>query len=65
MSDVEVKGAAGEMDLLTQQDPENQRLVRSVSLSTSADGKSALPIEIDAPRSGASVNTATRLRRAS
>jgi hypothetical protein len=52
MSDLEVSGAAGEMALLMQHDPENQRLVRSVSLSTSADGKSVVLIEIDARKVG-------------
>jgi hypothetical protein len=52
MSDVEVNGAVGEMALLAQHDPENQRLIRSVSLSASTDGKSVLLSEIDARKVG-------------
>jgi len=52
MSDLEVNGAAGEMALLAQHDPESQRLVRSVSLSASADGKSVVLSEIDARKVG-------------
>jgi len=47
MSDIELNGAAGEMNLLTQYDPESQRLVRSVTLGASADGKSVVLAEID------------------
>jgi len=52
MSDLDVYGAAGEMDLLVQHDPGNQRLVRRVSLSASADGKSVVLTEIDARKVG-------------
>jgi hypothetical protein len=51
MSDLDVNGAAGEMALLTQHD-ENQRLVRSMTLSASTDGKSVVLSEIDARKVG-------------
>jgi hypothetical protein len=52
MSDIEGSGAAGEMALLAQHDPESQRIVRSVSLSASADGKSVVLNEIDVRKVG-------------
>lgn len=47
-----VKGASGEMSLLTQHDAESGRLCRSLQLSASEDGKSVLLIETDERKVG-------------
>lgn len=47
-----VKGASGEMSLLTQHESETGRLCRSLQLSASEDGKSVLLIETDKRKAG-------------
>jgi hypothetical protein len=52
MVQLTVKGAVGEMGLLTQHDSENGRLCRSLHLRASEDGKSVLLIDIDERKVG-------------
>jgi hypothetical protein len=52
MMQLAVKGASGEMSLLTQHDSETGRLCRSLQLSASEDGKSVLLIETDERKVG-------------
>jgi hypothetical protein len=52
MMQLAVKGASGDMNLLTQHDAETGRLCRSLQLSASEDGKSVFLIETDERKVG-------------
>jgi len=52
MGQLAVRGASGEMGLLTQCDTETGRLCRSVHLQASGDGKSVLLVEVDERKVG-------------
>ena len=52
MAQLAIKGAVGQMELLTQHEATTGRLCRSVNLSVSADGKSVLLVESDERKVG-------------
>ncbi|SIT49230.1 conserved hypothetical protein [Paraburkholderia ribeironis] len=52
MVQLTVKGAVGEMDLLTQHEAETGRLCRTLRLEASDDGKSVVLIEVDERKVG-------------
>ncbi|MFM0566506.1 hypothetical protein [Paraburkholderia sediminicola] len=52
MGQLRVKGASGEMDLLTQHEAGTGRLCRSLRLEASNDGKSVILVETDERKTG-------------
>jgi hypothetical protein len=52
MTELEVNGAVGGMELLTQHETERGRLVRALRLNASGDGKSVVLTDIDERKVG-------------